>query len=52
MFLHNNHELFLETVYTMANELELPVPITEKDYYVTMILKSTKITIIYSGWGI
>jgi len=39
MFLHNNRELFLETVYTTANELGLPVPIIEKDYYVTMILK-------------
>ena len=39
MFLHNNHDLFSATVYSTANELELPVPIVEKDYYVTMILK-------------
>ena len=39
MFLHNNHELFSEIVYSTANELKLPVPIVEKDYYVTMILK-------------
>lgn len=39
MFLHNDHELFLETVYSTSNELEMPIPIIEKDYYVTMILK-------------
>lgn len=39
MFLHKDWELFKETIYSTATELELPVPVVEKDYYVTMILK-------------
>ena len=39
MHLHNDSELFKEVIYSTAAELELPVPIVEKDYYVTMILK-------------
>ena len=39
MYLHNEHDLFAEVIYSTASALELPVPIVEKDYYVTMILK-------------
>lgn len=39
MYLHNNKELFREVIISTANDLELVVPIVEKDYYVTMILK-------------
>lgn len=39
MFLHNDKELFREAVVSTAEEFGLVVPIVEKDYYVTMILK-------------
>lgn len=39
MFLHDDKELFREVVISTAEELGLVVPIVEKDYYVTMILK-------------
>lgn len=40
MFLHNDKELFREVVISTAEDLGLVIPIVEKDYYVTMILKS------------
>lgn len=39
MHLHNDRKLFREVIISTAEELELVVPIVEKDYYVTMILK-------------
>lgn len=39
MYLHEDRELFREVVVSTAEELGLVVPIVEKDYYVTMILK-------------
>ena len=39
MLLHNDKELFREVVISTAEELGLVVPIVEKDYYVTIILK-------------
>lgn len=39
MLLHSDKELFREVVVSTAEELGLVVPIVEKDYYVTMILK-------------
>ncbi len=39
MLLHNDKELFREIVVSTAEDLELVVPIVEKDYYVTLILK-------------
>ena len=39
MLLHEDKDLFKEVVISTAEELELGVPIVEKDYYVTMILK-------------
>lgn len=39
MLLHNDPELFAEVVHSTAETLRLPVPVVEKDYYVTMILK-------------
>lgn len=39
MYLHNDKELFREVVISTAEELGMVVPIVEKDYYVTMILK-------------
>lgn len=39
MYLHNEHDLFSEIIYSTSATLKLPVPIVEKDYYVTMILK-------------
>lgn len=41
MFLHNDKELFQEVIVSAAEDLGLVVPIVEKDYYVTMILKKT-----------
>lgn len=40
MFLHNDKELFREVIISTAENLGIVVPIVEKDYYVTMILKS------------
>lgn len=40
MFLHNDKELFQEVIVSAAEDLGLVVPIVEKDYYVTMILKN------------
>ena len=39
MFLHNDPELFREVISATANEMQMTLPIVEKDYYVTMILK-------------
>lgn len=39
MLLHRDEELFREVISSTAADLTLPVPIVEKDYYVTMILK-------------
>lgn len=39
MLLHKEKELFREVIISTAADLELPIPIVEKDYYVTMILK-------------
>ena len=39
MFLHNDLELFREVIYSAATDLNLPIPVVEKDYYVTMLLK-------------
>lgn len=39
MYLHNDRELFKEVIISTAESLGLVVPIVEKDYYVTMILK-------------
>jgi hypothetical protein len=39
MLLHKDKELFREVIFSTAADLELPIPIVEKDYYVTMILK-------------
>ena len=39
MLLHNDKELFREVVVSAAEEFGLVVPIVEKDYYVTMILR-------------
>lgn len=39
MFLHENQELFREVIISASEELGIVVPIVEKDYYVTMILK-------------
>ncbi|MDO4304127.1 MAG: nucleotidyl transferase AbiEii/AbiGii toxin family protein [Bacillota bacterium] len=43
MLLHNDKELFREAVISTAEELGLVVPIVEKDYYVTMILKKLSV---------
>ena len=32
-------ELFREMIYSAATDLNLPIPVVEKDYYVTMLLK-------------
>lgn len=39
MLLHNDKELFQEVIASTASELQIALPIVEKDYYVTMILK-------------
>ena len=39
MLLHKDREQFIAIVSAVSNELSIPVPIVEKDYYVTMILK-------------
>lgn len=39
MFLHNDKELFREVIISAAEKSGIVVPIVEKDYYVTMILK-------------
>ena len=39
MFLHEDKELFREVIVATAEDLGIVVPIVEKDYYVTMILK-------------
>lgn len=39
MYLHNDRELFREVIFAASSELKIPIPIVEKDYYVTMILK-------------
>lgn len=39
MLLHKDREQFIAIVNAVSNELSIPIPIVEKDYYVTMILK-------------
>lgn len=39
MLLHKDEKLFRQTVSSAALEMQLPVSVIEKDYYVTMILK-------------
>jgi hypothetical protein len=39
MLLHKDREQFIGIVNAVSNELSIPIPIVEKDYYVTMILK-------------
>ena len=40
MNLHHDREAFEELIIGAANELMIPTKIVEKDYYVTMVLKS------------
>lgn len=40
MNLHHDREAFEELIIGAANELMIPTNIVEKDYYVTMVLKS------------
>lgn len=40
MNLHHNKEVFEELIIGAANELVIPTTVIEKDYYVTIILKS------------
>lgn len=40
MNLHNNKEAFEELIVGASNELGIPTNIIEKDYYVTLVLKS------------
>lgn len=39
MILHHDREAFEELVAGAANELKIPAPIIEKDYFVTLALK-------------
>lgn len=39
MYLHKNVDLFREVVLSASDAFGIPIPIIEKDYYVTMILK-------------
>ena len=39
MYLHKDSELFREVILSTSDALCRPIPIVEKDYYVTMILK-------------
>ncbi len=39
MLLHKDRDQFIAIVNAVSNELSIPIPIVEKDYYVTMILK-------------
>ncbi len=39
MFLHKDKELFREVIISTAEKSGIVIPIVEKDYYVTMILK-------------
>ena len=39
MLLHHDEELFREVIFSAAADLNLPIPIIEKDYYVTILLK-------------
>lgn len=43
MLLHKDKELFREVIISTSEELGLVVPIVEKDYYVTMILKKLSV---------
>lgn len=38
MLLHHDNELFKEVIFSTAADLNLPVAIVEKDYYVTINL--------------
>lgn len=39
MLLHNDKDLFREVIVSTSEALGIVVPIVEKDYYVTLILK-------------
>ena len=39
MYLHNDKELFKDVINAAAVDLNRPIAIIEKNYYVTMILK-------------
>lgn len=39
MLLHHDEELFREVIFSTAADLNLSIPIVEKDYYVTILLK-------------
>lgn len=39
MLLHHDEELFREVIQSTAAEMNMPIPIVEKDYYVTMLLR-------------
>ncbi|MCR5778305.1 MAG: nucleotidyl transferase AbiEii/AbiGii toxin family protein [Lachnospiraceae bacterium] len=41
--MHKDREQFVAIVNAVSNELSIPIPIVEKDYYVTMILKQLSI---------
>ena len=41
MFLHNDEELFKDVIIAASVDQKRPVAIVEKDYYVTMILKTS-----------
>ena len=43
MLLHHDEELFKEVIISTAADLNLPVPIVEKDYYVTILLKELSV---------
>lgn len=52
MFLHEDKELFKEVAYNTSNQLNLPLSIIEKDYFVTLFLKELvkrKPDIIFKG---
>ncbi len=38
-FLHEEKDLFRDVLFSTADSLGMPVPIVEKDYYVTMVLR-------------
>lgn len=52
MYLHNDKELFKDVINATAVDLNRPIAIIEKDYYVTMILKQlakAKLKCVFKG---
>lgn len=41
MLLHKDREQFIAIVNAVSNELSIPIPIVEKDYYVTINIRDT-----------